>query len=182
MLRPRDERHRDELRIRASQQAAVAELGQQALGGLLLEALMDAAARAAHEELATDYASVVELTGDGRGLLVRAGSGFPEGLVGGVLPAGPDALRGYALQAEQPVVVEDLAVESRFGPSPEQHDLGVTSAMAAPIGGRGSHFGVIAVHSRTQRLFSDDDVHFLHAVANVVALAVERARLVDLLR
>ena len=120
MLRPRDERHRDELRIRASQQAAVAELGQQALGGLLLEALMDAAARAAHEELATDYASVVELTGDGRGLLVRAGSGFPEGLVGGVLPAGPDALLGYALQAEQPVVVEDLAVESRFGPSPEQ--------------------------------------------------------------
>ena len=182
MLRPRDERHRDELRIRASQQAAVAELGQQALGGLLLEALMDAAARAAHEELATDYASVVELTGDGRGLLVRAGSGFPEGLVGGVLPAGPDALLGYALQAEQPVVVEDLAVESRFGPSPEQHDLGVTSAMAAPIGGRGSHFGVIAVHSRTRRLFSDDDVHFLHAVANVVALAVERARHDELVR
>jgi PAS domain S-box-containing protein len=54
--------------------------------------------------------------------------------------------------------------------------------MAAPIGGRGRHYGVIAVHNRTARWFSPYDLHFLHALANVVSLAVERARNEELVR
>jgi PAS domain S-box-containing protein len=168
--------HRDEVATRARQQAVVAELGQRALAGAPLDELIQQAVEGSARELETDYASVLELTGDGRGMLVRAGVGFPEGVLGGVLPAGPDELPGYALHADGPLIIADFAAEKRFGPSPVQRDLEVVSAMAAPIGARGRHFGVIGVHSRTPHRFSPDDAHFLQSVANVLGAAAERAR------
>jgi PAS domain S-box-containing protein len=175
-MRRRADRYRDEVAIRARQQAAVAELGQRALAALPLDRLIDEAVERAASELGTDYVSVLERTGDGRGLLVRAGYGFPEGVLGGVLPVGERDLPGYALNSDGPVVIDDFGSEERFGPSPVQRDLGVVSAMAAPIGARGRHFGVIGVHSRSPHQFTADDAHFLQSIANVLGAAAERAR------
>jgi PAS domain S-box-containing protein len=182
MPRLRAHRHRDELRIRASQQAAVAELGQRALAGTDLDGLLDEAAVCAREQLGADHASVLELTRDRVGLLVRAGAGFPDGVLGGVLPSGPDELPGHALQVDAAVVVEDYASEARFERSKLHEELGVVSALAVPVGVRGRHFGTIVAGSVGRREFSEDDVHFLRAVANVIGLAVERARHEELVR
>jgi PAS domain S-box-containing protein len=175
-------RHRDELKVRASQQAAVAELGQRALGGLDLLGLLGGAADAARGELGTDYATVLQLTSDRRSLLVRAAAGFPDDALGGVLRADAEELAGHALEGDGPVVIEDLAGDPRFQPSPAQRELGVVSAMVAPIGVRGRRFGVIGVYSASLRSFSGDDVQFLRALANVLGLAVERSRHEELVR
>jgi hypothetical protein len=82
MVRRRSHRYGDEVGIRARQQAAVAELGQRALAGTPLDQLIEAAAEQAARELDGDYVSVLELTGDRRGMLVRGGYGFPEGVLG----------------------------------------------------------------------------------------------------
>jgi PAS domain S-box-containing protein len=172
---PADE-HRDEPRVRARQQEAIAGLGQRALAGMKLDHLLYEAAAVAARELETDYAAVLELTRDTRGLLVRAGCGLPDGVLGAVVPAGPHEMPGYALQSDGPVVVDDFGEESRFGPTALQRRFEVVSAMVAPIGVRGRHFGVIGVHSPTPRHFSGDDAHFLQALANVLGAATERAR------
>ena len=65
---------RDEAEVRASQQAAVAALGQGALAGTPLERLLDEAANGRRARARHDFASVLELTGDGHGLLIRAGA------------------------------------------------------------------------------------------------------------
>ncbi|HLM09054.1 MAG TPA: SpoIIE family protein phosphatase [Thermoleophilaceae bacterium] len=160
----------------------MAELGQRALAETPLEQLVEAAAAAVARELGTDYAAVLELTRDGRGLLVRAGVGFPEGVVGGVLPTSSEDFPGYALEAGGAVVIDDFAQETRFRPSPIHRDLGVVSALAAPIGARARRFGLIGAHSRTPQYFSTDDANFVTAVANVLGAAVERARHEDLVR
>src|SRR5688500_4938301 len=103
MLRRRAHRYRDEVATRARQQAAVAELGQRALAGLDLDDLIDDAVAVVVQVLGSDYVSVLELTGDGRGMHVRAGHGFPDGVLGGVLPATSEQLPGYALQSDGPV-------------------------------------------------------------------------------
>jgi PAS domain S-box-containing protein len=182
ILRRRAHRYRDEVAIRARQQAAVAGLGQRALAGLPLDELIEEAAEGVARELGTDYVSVFELTGDGRGLLIRAGRGLPAGVIGGVLPADRDGLPGYALGAEGPLVIEDFAAETRFGPSPLQRDLEIVSALAAPIRSRGGEFGVLGASSRTPHKFSADDAHFLQAMANVVGAAAERTRIDELVR
>ncbi|MBA3261510.1 MAG: SpoIIE family protein phosphatase [Thermoleophilaceae bacterium] len=154
----------------------MAELGQRALAGVELDELIAEAVALAARELGAEYASVLELTGDGRGLLVRGGYGFPEGVIAGVLGAGTDELPGYALQSDGPLIIVDFAAETRFGPSPLQRDLGSVSGIAAPIGARGRQFGVIDAHGPTPRQFSRDDAHFLQALANVIGAAAERAR------
>ncbi|MEA2362516.1 MAG: hypothetical protein QOD71_1661 [Thermoleophilaceae bacterium] len=154
----------------------MAELGQRALAGVDLDELIAGAADLAARELGTEHVSLLELTADGLGLVVRGGHGFPDGVVGGVLGAGTDQLPGYALHADGPVIIDDFAAETRFGPSALQRDLGAVSAMAAPIGARGRQFGVIEALSPTTQRFSRDDAHFLQAVANVIGAAAERAR------
>ena len=178
----RGQGHGDELRIRARQQEAIAGLGQRALAGMKLGHLLYEAAATAARELETEYAAVLELTRDGRGLLVRAGHGLPDGVHGAVIPAGAQELPGYALRSDGPVVVGDFGEETRFGPTALQRRLGIVSAMVAPIGARGRHFGVIGVHSRARQRFSPDDVHFLQALANVLGAASERARHDELIR
>ncbi|MGH2715769.1 MAG: SpoIIE family protein phosphatase [Thermoleophilaceae bacterium] len=178
----RAHRYRDEVATRARQQAAVAELGQRALAGLQLDDLIDEAVVHVARELGTDYVSVLELTRDRRGLSIRAGHGLPDGVIGGVLPPARDELPGFALDSERPLVTEDFASETRFGPSPLQRDLEIVSAMAAPIGTPGGRFGVLGASSRSPHKFSADDAHFLQAIANVIGAAAERARTDELVR
>ncbi|MEA2400046.1 MAG: hypothetical protein QOK00_449 [Thermoleophilaceae bacterium] len=160
----------------------MAELGQRALAGVDLDELVTEAAATAARELGTEFAAVIELTGDGLGLLIRAGYGLPEGVIGGVLSTRRDELPGYALDHEGPVVVDDFATETRFGPSPLQRDLGVVSALVVQIRASGQQFGGIGVHSRTAKHFSPDAAHFLQALANVIGAAAERARHEDEMR
>jgi PAS domain S-box-containing protein len=96
-------------------------------------------------------------------------------VLGAVVPAGPHEMPGYALQSDGPVVVENFDGESRFEPTALQRGFEVVSAMVAPIGVRGRHFGVIGVHSPAPRHFTNDDAHFLQALANVLGAATERA-------
>jgi len=80
------------MRDRASQQAALAGLGRQALSGADFDALLEDAATVAARELEADHVAVLERTGDGEGLLARAGFGLPDGVLGGVLPVEPGRL------------------------------------------------------------------------------------------
>jgi PAS domain S-box-containing protein len=178
----RAHRYRHEVATRARQQAIVADLGQRALAGLPLDELIEQAIALVAGELGTDYVSVLELTGDRRGLAIRAGHGLPDGVVGGVLPAGRDELPGYALHSDGPLVIDDFASETRFGASPVQRDLEIVSAMAAPIRTPGGRFGVLGASSRSAHKFSTDDAFFLQAVANVLGAAAERARTDELVR
>src|SRR5256886_14596638 len=50
---------------------------------------------------------------------------------------------------------------------------GVVSGLSVVIGGPRHAWGVLVVHTRRRRDFNGDDVHYLAAVANVVAAAVE---------
>jgi PAS domain S-box-containing protein len=122
------------------------------------------------------------LTGDGLGLLVRAGFGLPEGLVGGVVDTRRDQLPGYALDHDGPVIVDDFATETRFEPTPVQQALGVVSALVVQIRASGRQVGGMGVHSRTAKRFSAEDAHFLQGLANVLGAAIERARHEDEMR
>jgi PAS domain S-box-containing protein len=160
----------------------VADLGQRALAGLGLDELLQDAADSAARELGTEIATVLELTRDGLGLVIRAGAGLPDGVVGGVVSTRPDLLPGYALRHEGPVIVDDFSAETRFAATSIQTDLGIVSALVVQIRASGRQFGGIGVHSRRAHHFSADDAHFLQALANVIGAAAERARHEDAVR
>lgn len=165
------------LRNRAHQQAVVAELGQQALASTELTALMDKAVVAVAGVLGVEYCKVLELLPDGKGLLLRAGVGWKEGLVGtATVPTCAESQAGYTLMSQEPVLVEDLKSEQRFSGPPLLHDHQVVSGLSVLIGSRGKPYGVLGAHTTRRRRFTKDDVNFLQAVANLLAAALNRTR------
>jgi PAS domain S-box-containing protein len=175
-IRSINERKRAEqaLAARARQQAAVAALGQEALLGGDIHSLLDAAVRTLASTLRVELTKILELLPDGQELLMRAGIGWTERVEHRVAAGGSQA--GYTLASRQPVVVEDLRTETRFRGAPLLLDHGVVSGISVIIPGPGRPFGILGVHTRTKRMFTDEDVHFVQAVANVLSAAIERQR------
>jgi signal transduction histidine kinase len=168
---------------RARQQAAMAELGRRALAEDDLSSVMDAAVDVVARTLDVEYAKILELLPDGDALLLRAGTGWEEGLVGkATVGAGLDSQAGYTLTSGAPVVVEDLSRETRFTPAPLLVHHGVMSGMSVVIFGPGRPWGVLGVHTSSPRRFSPDDTHFLQATATTLAEAIRRADVEGALR
>lgn len=178
------ERQRAErvLALRERQQARVAEVGQRALAGIGVDALLDEMVRVVAATLEVEMCKVLEyLPGDER-MRLRAGVGWNEGLVGHAeVSAGIESQAGYTLASAEPVIVDDLRAETRFSGPPLLWDHGVISGLSVVIRGRDRPFGVLGAHTRSHRHFSEDDIHFLEAMANVIASAIERQRTEDLL-
>jgi signal transduction histidine kinase/AmiR/NasT family two-component response regulator len=158
---------------------AVASLGLFALRTPDLDAVMQRAVEVVSESLGTELAQVLERMPDGKALVMRAGVGWPDGLVGRATAGADHASQaGFTLLSSEPVVVADLRSETRFREPALLKDHGVISGVSVVIHAPGpgdGHFGVLAAHSRAGGRFSSDDANFLQAVANVIATAILRA-------
>ena len=162
---------------RAKQQTAIAKLGQQALACKDVDVLMDATVEAVANALSVEFCKVLELRPGGDALLLRAGVGWADGLVGhATVDAGLDSQAGYTLISNDPVVVEDLRSETRFTGPPLLLDHGVVSGISVVISGGDTPFGVLGAHTVEKRIFTANEINFLQAVANVLATAVEHRR------
>src|SRR3989440_3555318 len=176
-------RTEEQLRVTARQQEAVAHLGQQALAGAPVAELIDATVALAARALEVELGSVLELRPESRTLVLRAGVGWRAGAVGRtILPADPDSHAGYVLRSTGQVVVEDLATDPRFGSSPLLASHGVVSSLSVLVPGKDRPFGILGAHTTTRPEFTLHDTHFLQALANVLATAIDRARTEDALR
>ncbi|MEA3209307.1 MAG: hypothetical protein QOE70_2364 [Chthoniobacter sp.] len=163
---------------RALQRAVVADLSQHALAGRDLNRLMNDAVALIAQVLGVEFAHVLEVTEAGDELLLRAGVGWREGSVGiKTVPAARESLAGYTLLSSAPVVVEDLAGETRFRAPALLTAHGVVSGMSVIIAGRARPYGVLGAHTTSRRGFSGDDLHFLQSIADLLATAIERRQL-----
>jgi GAF domain-containing protein len=157
------------------QQAAVADLGLRALANSSLQSLMDEAVDRIAGILEVQNSEVVEILPGGEELRLWAGVGWEEGLVGlATVKAGPDSQAGYALLVNEPVIVEELATETRFRPPPVLHEHGLVSGLSVVIHGGAEPLGLLGAHTTSRREFTEDDINFLQAIANVLATAIER--------
>lgn len=164
-----------QLQSRIQQQAAVAELGQYALSQTDLDQLLTEIATLVAKTLNVHFVKILELLPNGHALLLKAGVGWSSGLVGYAhIGAGSQSHAGYTLAQKQPVVVEDLRVETRFTGEPILHNHRIVSGMSVIIGEEDEPYGVLSVYSKTQRTFSGDDIHFIQAIANIIATAIAR--------
>ena len=177
-----EKKARADLETRLHQQAAVARLGQHALAGGDFTALLNEAVELVAENLRVEYAKVLELLPDGRRFFLRAGVGWKEDLVGSAIVDGEGSQAGYTLRSNEPVIVGDLATETRFSGPNLLIDHGVVSGMSVIIRGRNGPYGVLGAHTTHLRRFTEAGIDFLQAMANVLAAAVQRREMAQTLR
>jgi len=168
-----------EVRVRARQQETLARLGERALTESDLQKYFNEVVTTIGDILDLEMVKILELVPGDAELLLRAGIGWQPGLVGtATVSTGRETQAGYTLAAGRPVIVEDLAAETRFTGAPLLQTHGVVSGLTTPIAGRdGRAYGVLGAHTAKRRKFNDYDVAFVAAVANVLAGAIQRRQL-----
>ncbi len=162
-----------EVQTRARQQAAIAQLGQRGLEGVDPAALLAEAAALTAATLDAEICLALELVADQQSLAVRGAAGWT-GTDGRTLPAGVQAHALYTLQTGRPVVSSNVTTDARF--AARNRGGAVAGGMAVLLPGKDRPFGVLAVYSTQPRNFTDDELHFLQVVANVLAASVQRKR------
>src|SRR5262245_33161365 len=168
---------------RSLQQTVVGALGQFALVGHDVSALLNQAVLLVSQTLEVEYCCVLELQSRGESMLLRAGVGWKDGVIGSAtFSADPSSQPGFTLRAGEPVVIESAAQEVRFKLPSVLMEHGIVSGVSVAIFGQGKAFGVLAAYTTHRRKFSGDEVQFLLGVAAVLAMAIERERTESQLR
>ncbi len=150
--------------------AVVATLGQRALAGTDFPLLLDQTVSLVADTLKVAVAAVFEVVEEDR-LLLRAGHGLNAFVPGQTrLPIDRSCFPASAFESETPVCA------SRF---PERDSVlaneGLTHIVAMRIPGRTRPYGLLVIGARHERTYSREDSFFIHAVANVLGAAFERA-------
>jgi two-component sensor histidine kinase len=169
----------DELRSRAKQQEALAQLGERALVERQLDPLLNDAVSTVAMTLAVDYVKILELLPGDAELVLRASFGWNSNLAGKVLTSTEaDSYARFTLDSPGPVVTPDFAAETRFAVPQFLKEHRCVSGVTAIIAGRdGRSYGILGVSTTKPRHFGAQHVSFLAAVANLLAGAIQRRQL-----
>jgi len=174
---------RADIGARERRQAAIAELERRSFELSSLSVFMEEAAALVARTLDVEFLEVLELLPGGRELLLKAGVGWKDGLVGrATVDGGEGSQAGYSLHMGEPVVVEDLALDNRFRATTLLVDHGVVSGVSVTIRGAGKPYGMLGVYTTYPRLFTQDDVYFLRTVANLLGAGIQRWKVGEILR
>lgn len=166
---------------RIHEQAALLDLSNQLLSRTDLNDLMDYIVGQVQSLLQVDAVSLLLPGADPNQLDFLAATGWNRDPVAKCrqVPSGQGSRSGQVMESRRPLVMNsfesnnalpDLSVDWF---SPEDFK----SAALIPLVAQEKSLGVMAIHSRIQRRFGDEEVRFLQLMANQAAMAIERARL-----
>lgn len=159
----------------ARHQAALVELTQAALSNTDLSVLLRRAAVLVADTLAVAYSAIWELLPDHSRLVLRSAVGWQDDATARMTVAlAKTSPIGTTVLGSAPVIVADWLSETRFMQLPALSDHGVLSSLTVVVPGQTRPFGCLGVDVTAIRMFSDEEICFLQAVANVLALAIER--------
>ncbi len=166
-------------------QTALAHFGGFALRSDDLPAILGEACRIVGRALGTDLAKVLEIQPDRRTLVLRAGVGWREELLGQPVSSAADGSSDdFALRAGGPVISRDAAEEDRFVYPAFVREHGVRAMVNVLIPGvaDADPYGILEVDSLVPRDCSAEDAAFLQTYANMLGAAVTRRRIEQRLR
>ncbi|PXA99142.1 histidine kinase [Nostoc sp. 3335mG] len=162
-------------------QQVLADFGDLAIRSDDLDAVLSEACRLVADALGTNRAKVLEILPGEHELLVRAGVGWDAGVVGRVrLQMGERSSETYAIKAGEPVIMQDVATETRFEVADFMKDAGIAALVNVPILVPGRRpYGVLQVDSTSPCPFDEEDIQFLRTYAAILGPVIDRLHLLE---
>lgn len=164
--------------VRLTPHAAVATLGQAALGEPDTGSILRLAITLLCDVLDVEFAKVLHQPGPNEPLVLMAGKGWKDSVRVGIttVPDAYDSQAGYTMLRKQPVLVEDLVEDDRFSGPALLLGHGVTSGISVIIPGVTRPYGVLGAHSARRRRFTQDEGEFVRAIANIIGSTIQNNR------
>ncbi len=161
--------------LRAREQDAVSSISRLFFQDVSLPVFLQESCEQVARGIGLEHCEISQLVEDEDRLSLIAGVGWTEDVVGiASVPAGTNSQPGYALSVNGPVAVVDYREEQRFAPSKHLVNHHVRSGISAVIRGRSRTWGVLSAYSAAPRSFSAEDLAFMGAAANTLAMAISR--------
>ncbi|MBI3127070.1 MAG: GAF domain-containing protein [Candidatus Tectomicrobia bacterium] len=163
---------------RAARLSVLNELNRKISENLDLGEALNSITQAVATLLHADYARLFMAEPETKELVLQAAVGaipWPPGLRAVIPPQ--SSLAGWVLENEKPVLISDLAADSRWEPMPwEWIPAGsVRSAIAYPLTQSGRPAGVILALAQAAGAFAEEDLALLGGLASQASIAVEKA-------
>ena len=159
------------------QQAAIARFGSFALRERDLDRILTEAVRVCAEGLSVPFSKVCRYRPEENDLLIVAGYGWQEGVVGNVVSrADMSSPQGRAFTTGLPSIIDSLQEVSGFDPPPFYAAHGIVSIIDVIIKGSDDQpYGILEIDNDKQHDYDQYDINFLTGFANVLAEAVSTA-------
>ncbi len=169
-----------QLARQSDQQAAVARLGEMALRGVVVDELLGASCRALNDLLGADAVLAWQVSADRTTRELRAACGAASaGLPLDASPVVPGSPAARALLTGEPAIVQNWAEETEWAAGLPIKQMGIMSNIIVPIADQPYAWGLIGVYSETPHAFTERDINFVVAVANILAEAIEQQQAQD---
>ena len=162
-----------ELRVRAVQQSAIAELGQRVLTRDVDQTVLERVCELVMDSLGVEFSLFLEADDSGASLAFRAGHRWRPDSTAAI--ASQESHAGAALRSEQLIVVEDYESDHRFNSS-FYVPFAIRCGLAVPVTAPSGKFGVLTANTRSMKRFTPADVHFMQSLAAVLAHGLARER------
>jgi signal transduction histidine kinase len=159
------------------QQAAIARFGSFALRERDLDKILTEAVRVCAEGLAAPFCKVCRYRAETNDLLIVAGSGWQDGVVGNVVSrADMSSPQGRAFSTGLPSIIDDVEEVAGFKLPPFYAAHGIVSIIDVIIKGIDDQpYGILEIDNDKPQEYDQHDIIFLTAFANVLAEAVSTA-------
>jgi two-component sensor histidine kinase len=166
------------------QQSAIASFGSFALRQSDLHKVLTEAARACAQGLSVPFCKVCRYRTDTNDLLIEAGFGWHEGVVGHVVSrADESSPQGRAFVTGKPSICNDLRDDGEFVLPPFYAEHGIISTIDVLIKGSSDRpYGVLEIDNNEQHDYDQHDIDFLTGFANVLAEAVDTSERTNVLQ
>ncbi len=167
------QKSKNALEQRVKQQRSIALLGRRAMSGVNLSVLFDEMTHAMQTQLRSDYAAIIHHDNQKNRSYMIAGAGWRDGVVGvWNEEVTPDSMEYATYNSDKPFVVQELLKDKRFKPAQFMIEHGVRSTVSVVIPGEPIPFGIMQADTSQAHHFTEDDIFYLKALANIITDAV----------
>ena len=156
------------------QLAAIASFGSFALRQTDLSKVLTEAARACAEGLGVPFSKVCRYRAAENDLIIVAGYGWDDGVIGYIYRADETSPQGRAFVAGKPWICNDLRIKNEFTLPPFYAAHNIISTIDVVIKGKNNAkpYGVLEIDNSVQHDYDHHDIDFLMGFANVLSEAV----------
>ncbi len=169
----------EHLRLKARMFESLIEVGKTINSALNLNDVLRTITRQACLMMSAKLGSLLLVDPSSKWLELKASHGAgPEYLDKGRLPI-EESLLGAVVRRAKPVQVEDVQTSSRYQYLDVARREGLVSLLSVPMSYQSRVMGVLVVYMERPHRFSNDEIKTLSTLADLSALAIEKARLYE---
>ena len=169
----------EQVRLKARLLETLVSIGQTISSTLNLDETLGVITREACSLMAGKVSSLLLLDDSRQWLDLRAHFGAGEAYVQKPRLSVEDSVVGVVVRRKKPLQVDDVQNSARYQNVSVAQSEGLVSLISVPLLFRGEVIGVLNVYTGQPYSFSNEEVRILSALADLSAIAIEKARLYE---